>query len=138
MPKDWKAATSLPTFAVAAFAVSDNSPRPEVTVTPLPITPGGIEANVTRWRGQLGLPAASQDELKTAVQTYQVDGTSGNMVRLVGPQDSNPRRAITAAVVARDGVNWIFALKTDAALAEQQQANFEKFIGSVKFRPSEK
>jgi hypothetical protein len=137
VPKDWKAA-ALPTFAVAAFAVSENPPRPEVTITPLPEAAGGIDANVNRWRGQLGLPPASDDELKAAAQPYEVDGQSGHLVRLLGPEDSTPRQAITAMVVPHDGVNWIFALKATADLAKNEQANFEKFVGSVKFRNANK
>ena len=70
-------------------------------------------------------------------KTYQVDGHSGHLVRLVGPEDATSRRAITAVVVPLDGVNWIFALKADADVAEKEQANFEKFVGSVKFRGTE-
>jgi len=136
-PSNWKS-TALPTFAVAAFAVSDNSSRPEVTITPLPESAAGIPANINRWRGQLGLSPVSESELKAAAQAYQVDGQSAHLVRLVGPEDANPRRAITAAVVPHDGVNWIFALKADAAVAEQEQANFEKFVGSVKFQQPKK
>jgi hypothetical protein len=135
-PSGWKSA-ALPTFAVAAFTVSENSPRAEVTVTPLPESPGGIAANVNRWRGQLGLSPASEDELAAEVQPYQVDGQPAHLVRLTGPEDANPQRAITAAVVTHDGVNWIFALKTEAAVAQREQANFEKFVGSVKFSKSE-
>ena len=136
-PGGWKSA-ALPTFAVVAFAVSNNSPRPEVTVTPLPEAAGGIAANVNRWRGQLGLPPASDSELKAAAQPYEVDGQSSHLVRLLGPVDSNPRRAITAIVVPHDGVNWIFALKAQADVAEREQANFEKFVSSVKFHGSDK
>jgi hypothetical protein len=137
VPKTWKSAP-LPTFAVAAFAISENSPRPEVTITPLPEAAGGIDANVNRWRGKLGLPPASDDELKATAQPYEVDGQSGHLVRLLGPEDSTPRQAITAIVLPHDGVNWIFALKATADLAKNEQANFEKFVSSVKFRNSDK
>ena len=56
----------------------------------------------------------------------------------LGPNGATPQRAITAVVVPHDGMNWIFALKAEADVAEQQQANFEKFVGSVKFQPSGK
>jgi hypothetical protein len=136
-PTDWKSAP-LPTFAVVAFKVSENSSRPEITVTPLPENPGGIAANVNRWRSQLGLSPASEDELKAQAQPYQVDGNAAHLVRLVGPTGDTAQRAITAVVVPHDGMNWIFALKAEAPVAQQQQANFEKFVGSVKFQPSGK
>jgi len=132
-PKGWKQA-ALPRFAVAAFAVSENSQRPEVTVTPLPSTPEGIAANVNRWRTQLELKPTTEAELKAAVQPYEVDGAAGHLVRLLGPEDSNPRRAITAVVVPHDGVNWIFALKATAEVAKSEQSDFVKFVSSVKFR----
>jgi hypothetical protein len=132
-PSGWKAA-ALPTFSVAAFAVSENSPRPEVTITPLPESAAGIAANVNRWRGQLGLPEASKDELAAQAKPYKVDGQPGNWVSLQGPEGANPRRAIVAVVVPHDGVNWIFALKADTAVADSQQANFKTFMESVKFR----
>ena len=136
-PAGWKS-SPLPTFAVAAFSLSENSKRPEVTITPLPEGAAGIEANISRWRDQLRLPQASASELQAAAKTYQVDGHSGHLVRLVGPEDATPRPAITAVVVPLDGVNWIFALKADADVRGKEQANFEKFVGSVKFRSTEK
>ena len=132
-PSGWKSA-ALPTFAVAAFSVTDNSPRPEVTITPLPAGTGGIEANVNRWRGQLGLSPASADELAAQAQSYEVDGQPAHQVRLLGPDDAKPRRAITAVVVPHDGVNWIIALKAEVDVAEREQSNFDQFVGSLKFR----
>ncbi|HTQ39523.1 MAG TPA: hypothetical protein VMJ32_10870 [Pirellulales bacterium] len=134
-PSGWKKA-ALPTFAVAAFAVGENSPRPEVTITPLPESAAGIAANVNRWRAQLGLAAASEDELAAEAKPYKVDGQPAQWVQLVGPERTSPRRSIVAVVVGHDGVNWIFALKAEAAVADSQRANFEKFIGSVKFGPA--
>jgi hypothetical protein len=136
MPSGWKSA-ALPTFAVAAFSVTDNSPRPEVTITPLPAGAGGIEANVNRWRGQLGLSPASADELAAQAQSYEVDGQPAHQVRLLSPEDSKPRRAITAVVVPHDGINWIIALKAEAEVAQREQDKFDQFVGSLKFRGSE-
>jgi hypothetical protein len=135
-PTQWKPA-ALPTFAVAAFSVTDNSPRPEITITPLPAGAGGIEANVNRWRGQLGLSLASADELAAQAQSYEVDGQAAHRVRLMGPEDAKPRRAIMAVVVPHEGINWIIALKAEADVADREQDNFDQFVGSLKFRSTE-
>ncbi len=136
-PKNWHAAAT-PMFAVAAFSLNKNSPSPEVTITPLPQTPGGIAANITRWRGQLHLPDASADELAAADKPYKVDGETAHLIKLVGPEGSNPQREILTVVVSHEDVNWIFALKAETAIADNEQANFEKFVESVKFHTAEK
>jgi hypothetical protein len=135
-PKNWHTAT-LPPFAVAAFALSKNSQRPEVTITPLATRPNGILDNIGRWRGQLGLPEASKDELTAVAKPYKVNGMPATWVRLLGPEGANPQREIMAAVVSRDGTDWIFAMKAEAAVADNEQANFEKFVASVKFTAPE-
>ena len=52
-------------MSIASFKVSGpNGAEADVTVVPLPGMAGGDTANVNRWRGQVGLPAATADELQ--------------------------------------------------------------------------
>jgi len=63
-PEGW---TEVPPgeMRVASFKIQgQNGKQAEVSVIPLPGLPGSDDANVNRWRGQVGLSAASPDELK--------------------------------------------------------------------------
>lgn len=64
----------------------------ELTVIPLPTSPGPAEeallANVNRWRGQLGLPPTTADQLTSPdsqeVEQLEVDGRTVTVIDLVG------------------------------------------------------
>ncbi len=59
LPAGW---VELPTTSmrVANFSL-EAEPRAECYLTQLPGTAGGLAANVNRWRGQMGLPALSEE-----------------------------------------------------------------------------
>lgn len=137
VPKDWTAA-KLPPFAVAAFTAKKDSQEAQITVSPLGRGAGGLLSNVNRWRAQINLPEISEDELKSAVKPYQVDGQPAQMVQLVGPEAASPRLAITVVMFDRGEATWFLRMRGDAKLVSDEQTNFEKFAGSVKFRDAGK
>ena len=93
---------------------------------------------MNRWRAQIKLPELSEDELNSVVKQYQVDGEPAKMVQLVGPEGVSPRQAITVVLFDRGDATWFFRMRGDAKLVSDEQPNFEKYVGSVKFRDSGK
>jgi hypothetical protein len=137
LPEGWTA-SPLPPFAVAAFSVKKDSHKAEITVSPLGRGAGGMLSNVNRWRSQIKLPEISSDDLNSLTKPFQVDGKAAQMVQLVGPEAASPRLAITVVVLDRDDATWFFRMRGDAELVKDEQPNFEKFVGSVKFRDAGK
>ncbi|MDZ4659879.1 MAG: hypothetical protein SH868_20070 [Bythopirellula sp.] len=120
----------------AAFMVVDEESQAEFTVIDLPSSGGAqitdVMANVQRWAAQVGLPI--DDKLAELEEEIDIDGTKGSFVNLVGPESTNPRQAMLAAMVVREEKVWFFKLFGAAALVERETENFRKFVDSVKFK----
>jgi hypothetical protein len=119
-----------------AFMVVDGERQAELTVIDLPSSGGAqitdVTANVQRWAAQVGLPI--DDKLAELVEEIDIDGTKGNFVKLVGPEGTDPRQAMLAAMVVRGEKVWFFKLFGEASLIERETENFHKFFDSVRFK----
>ena len=118
-------------MSIASFKVSGpNGAEADVTVVPLPGMAGGDNANVNRWRGQVGLPAATADELQKLGETVQVGDQSATLYDLAG---SDNAKRILGVIQQRNGTTWFFKMMGDAGLVEQQKPQFIAFLKSLTF-----
>jgi len=118
-------------MSVASFKVSgQNGAEAEVSVVPLPGPAGGDTANVNRWRGQVGLPAATADELQKMGEAIQVGDQSATLYDIVG---SDNARRILGTIHELSGTTWFFKMTGDAGLVEQQKPEFTAFLKSLTF-----
>ena len=120
---------------VASFKIQgQNGKQAGVSVIPLPGLAGSDEANVNRWRGQVGLLPVSPDELKKSVENVEAGGQPAQLYDIVGqnPGSGAPER-ILGVIQRRDDMAWFFKMTGDADLAEQQKPAFVAFLKSVKF-----
>jgi hypothetical protein len=133
-PEGW---TEVPPgeMRVASFKIQGrNGKQAEVSVIPLPGLPGSDEANVNRWRGQVGLSPVSPDELKKSVESVEVGGQPAQFYDIAGQNpDSGDATRILGVIQHRTDAVWFFKMTGDADLAEQQKAAFVAFLKSVKF-----
>lgn len=114
-------------FRKAAFNIAKDDEKALVTVIPLPAS--GTLANINRWRGQVKLEPITEDELNKALQKITVDGIEGQLVEMVGEEQT-----ILAAIVEREGRAWFFKMQGDVKLAAAEKERFESFVKSVKFK----
>ncbi|MGB8369744.1 MAG: hypothetical protein ACLPYZ_07595 [Limisphaerales bacterium] len=133
-PEGW---TEVPPgeMRVASFKIQgQNGKQAGVSVIPLPGLAGSDEANVNRWRGQVGLLPVSPDELKKSVENVEAGGQPAQLYDIVGqnPGSGAPER-ILGVIQRRDDMAWFFKMTGDADLAEQQKPAFVAFLKSVKF-----
>jgi hypothetical protein len=118
-------------MSIASFKASgQNGAQAEVSVVPLPGNAGGDTANVNRWRGQVGLPAATADELQKMGEAVQVGDQSATLYDVVG--NDNAKR-ILGVIQERSGTTWFFKMTGDAGLVEQQKPEFTAFLKSLTF-----
>ena len=118
-------------MSIATFKVSgQNGVEAEVSVVPLPGSAGGDTANVNRWRGQVGLPAASGDELQKMGEAVQIGDQPATLYDIVG---SDNAKRILGVMQDRSGTTWFFKMTGDAALVEQQKPQFTTFLKSLTF-----
>jgi len=133
-PEGW---TEVPPgeMRVASFKIQgQNGKQADVSVIPLPGLPGSDEANVNRWRGQVGLSPASPDELKKSAENVEAGGQPAQLYDIAGQNPDNGEAArILGVIQHRTDAVWFFKMTGDADLAEQQKPAFVAFLKSVKF-----
>jgi hypothetical protein len=122
-------------MSIASFKVQgQNGAEADVSVVPLPGMAGGDNANVNRWRGQVGLQAATPDELEKMAESVQVGDQPAKLYDVAG-QSSNggSTKRILGAIQDRNGTTWFFKMMGDATLVEQQKPEFVAFLKSLTF-----
>jgi hypothetical protein len=133
-PPGW---TAVPPseMRVASFKVTgEGGQTADVSIVPLPGMGGGDFANVNRWRGQVGLPDAPDDELQKSAQKVDAGGQPATLFDMAGTNSSSDHPArILAAIEHRDGTTWFMKMTGDADLVAQQKAAFISFLQSLKF-----
>jgi len=133
-PEGW---TEVPPgeIRVASFKIQgQNGKQADVSVVPLPGMSGTDEANVNRWRGQVGLLPVLPEELKKAGENVEAAGQPAQLYDIAGQNPGNgeaPR--ILGVIQHRDDAVWFFKMTGDAGLVEQQKPAFVAFLKSVKF-----
>ncbi len=132
LPADWTVVAPTE-MSIASFKVSgQNGATAEVTVVPLPGLAGGDNANVNRWRGQAGLPAATPDEFQKMGEAVQVGDQPATLYDIAGQGSSSTKR-ILGVIQQRNGTTWFFKMVGDAGLVEQQKPEFTAFLKSLTF-----
>jgi hypothetical protein len=133
-PEGWTEVTPGE-IRVASFKIQgQNGKLADVSVVPLPGMPGTDDANVNRWRGQVGLPPVSPEELKKSGENVEAAGQPAQLYDLVGQNPGNGEAArILGVIQHRDDAVWFFKMTGDADLVEQQKPAFVAFLKSVSF-----
>ncbi len=90
---------------------------------------GDVASNVNRWRGQVGLPAASADEIAAEVQVLQAGGRSVNYIEIYNEEGG---KGIIAAIVDLAPKYWYFTAKGTVDELQAHAADIRKFLESVK------
>jgi hypothetical protein len=135
-PDGWKE-SSLAMMSVATFRVVDGERSAEITISPLAGQAGGLIANVSRWRSQIGLDNASDDQINKDVRNITVAGMPAHYVELVGPESAGTKRqSILGVVLERGTTTWFIKMKGDWQLVAKEKPNFDAFIQSMKFDPA--
>lgn len=97
----------------------------EIAVTVFPGNVGGVTANVNRWRGQIGLPAASAEEIAAAATKLQVGSVASQRHVMVS---SDGAKSVDAVMTSKDGATWFFKLNGDTAAVAAQSGPFAAFL----------
>ncbi len=120
---------------VASFKVAGaNGKQVDVSVIPLPGMAGTDSANVNRWRGQVGLPTVTDDELQKTAENVVAGGQPAQLYDLAGKNPaSGDTERIVGVIQHRDGMTWFYKMTGDADLAEQQKPAFVEFLKSLNF-----
>ncbi|HEV2328967.1 MAG TPA: hypothetical protein VGY56_09295 [Verrucomicrobiae bacterium] len=106
----------------------------DLSIIPLPGMAGGDLPNVNRWREQVGLQPASDDQSQSLAENFEAGGQPAQLYDLAGANPaSGDTNRILAAIQHRDGTTWFFKMTGDADLVEQQKQTFIAFLRTLNF-----
>jgi hypothetical protein len=118
---------------VGSFKITGaDGKQADVSIVPLSGMAGGDFANVNRWRGQVGLSPAPDDELQRAAENVQAGAAPAQLFDLAGATNR-----ILGAIQHRGDTSWFFKMTGDADLVEQQKPVFLEFLKSLSFSSQE-
>ncbi len=112
-------------FQTALYSLAEGGQRVEISVSS---AGGGLEANLLRWRNQIGLPPVTPDELTKDLEALRIGDRDARYVAITGASDT-----IFGAIVPGEGVLWFFKLKGDTELAQRTEPAFREFLETVEF-----
>jgi hypothetical protein len=113
----------------------DDGAVADVTFSTLRSAPGGLLANINRWRGQLGQDSFDDASLKQNTRTVKSGFGDAVFVEIEGlpaNADSKKDGRLIGAIAEVGGNAWFFKLRGNAALAAAERENFIRWIESVK------
>ncbi|MFM7149518.1 MAG: hypothetical protein ACKO23_06715 [Gemmataceae bacterium] len=131
LPPGWQESQGGSAIVAASFTVEDNGKSARVLVTPLSGSmPGGLLANVNRWRQEVELPPLANDQelAKQDIRKIRVDGQESSYLYLPGKANGS-----LVAWLERDGTTWFFKLRGPREVVEKQKSPFESFLQSLTF-----
>lgn len=135
VPAGWKADPTPRPARLATLLIGPDPVLAELAITRFPGDVGGELANVNRWRGQLGLPAAADLEGQGGVGT-QIDGEPGRVYRIIGPGQGDLQTAILVAFVERDDHIWFFKTVGPLDVLDAHRDRFDSFLASIQLQGS--
>ncbi len=133
IPPDWSE-TAPSQFLVAKFMIGSGDATAAVNVSSLAGDGGGLLANVNRWRGQLGLPPATEKDL-AKLPVFVATGSSRATVTDISGIDprSNKRARLVGVVLPLGGQTWFYKLMGDPDVVAQQKDALIQFVQSAKY-----
>jgi hypothetical protein len=136
-PAGWQEAPPGQMRAASLRVAGKEGRQADVSVIPLPGLAGSDLNNVNRWRGQVGLPGVSEEELAKLAQPVEIAGQPAKLYEQAGTNPgSGEKSRILAAITRRDGVAWFFKMTGDDGLVVEQKPAFIEFLKSVSFPPA--
>jgi hypothetical protein len=102
----------------------------EVAISRFPGDVGGFEANVNRWRQQLGLEPLTREGLAATFEPVQVDGADGVVVDL---RSATGDVRMIVALLPRADETWFVKVSGPVALVEREEARLRELVSSLRF-----
>jgi hypothetical protein len=123
-PDGWSEQAASSMLLASYLAPGKTGGKAEVTVSMFPGDVGGLLANVNRWRGQIGLPPISDQELPQKTSQVEVGSVKAVLVDLTAPGGS---KGMLGLIVPRDENTWFYKMTGDPAALADQKKSFMEF-----------
>jgi len=94
----------------------------------IPLAMGDVPSNVNRWRGQVGLPPASPEEIEAEVETFQADSHDVKYIEIYNEEGG---WGITSAIMDLAPQYWYFTAKGPVGELKTNAADIRTFLESI-------
>ncbi len=131
LPEGWEDAGATGMRKVN-LRVNDANGSAEITALTFPGDVGGRLANINRWRGQIGLPAATPESIPEFSSETTISGTPGLYVRMEGGEKS-----LIGAILPLHDNTWFFKMIGDSHTVLAQEAAMKAFLDSVQLEDAQ-
>ena len=110
-----------------SYRVKAAKAEADLAITAFPGATGGLDANLNRWRGQVGLAPLPPAEVTAAVEKFEANGLLFIVVDYQGPAIQ-----LLGAIVAYNENSWFFKLTGPTATVSAAKADYRQFLHSIK------
>ena len=110
-----------------SFSIKSDGGEADLSITAFPGATGGLEANLNRWRGQVGLDPLPPEEVTASAEKFEANSLQFTVVDYAGKGNR-----LVGAVVPYGGNSWFFKLMGPDAVVAGQKAGFVEFLHTVK------
>jgi len=129
VPEGWSVSEQEAPMRVVTFMIDDPDGAIDAAVTRFPGDVGGMLANVNRWRTQAGLMAVTEEELDGLMETFEVPGFRGALMRIEGESTH-----ILAASLFEIAENRTWFVRTQTGSEEADRIERSVFAFARSFR----
>jgi hypothetical protein len=105
-PDGWTLVPGERPMRLATYQVQGPSGPVEVAISRFPGDVGGMLANVNRWRGQVGLPPATEADLAGMIEPFDNPGFNGSLLHIQGAEQH-----IVVASIFESGANQTWTVR---------------------------
>jgi hypothetical protein len=132
-PSNWEEKTPGPMILKSFSVVGDHGAAATVTINVLGGEGGGVLANVNRWRGQLGLPPVTSEDLPKMIQSLDTAAGKAMLVDLSGSDKAGQPARLIVAKVSHGGGTWFYKIMGVAPTVAQEKGKFVQFVQTVQY-----
>jgi len=127
LPAGWSVGPENSMRKATWIVSGPNDSKAEIAVTVFPGSVGGLTANVNRWRGQIGLPPASPDEIAGSAQMVKVSGLDSQRFVMTA---TDGKKSVDAVMTSKDGATWFFKMNGETTAVEANATAFIAFLSA--------
>ena len=127
LPDGWQAIASSGIRKASYRVVLAGNDALDCSVISFPGSAGGLDANVNRWRGEVGLKPLGTVELRASVVSSTIDNREVFIVDIAGR-----KRSTLGAILPLQNETWFFKISGSAKPISAQKLNFTRFLGDIR------
>ena len=127
LPDGWQAIASSGIRKASYRVDVPGNDSLDCSVISFPGSAGGLDANVNRWRGEVGLKPLESAELRASVVSSTIDKLEIFIVDLVGRE-----RSTLGAILPLQNETWFFKISGSAKPISTQKQNFTRFLSTIR------